>query len=87
MGASLTTGNMGVSALAASLVNLIHEARPDAEIAFFIGSRDSTPQTLKLPGGIETIQIINYRLSPKGLFQRPLLWIFFLAVHILNHNT
>ncbi len=79
IGASLSTGNMGVSALAASLVNLIRRARPDAEIAFFIGSRNSTPQILKLPGGIERIQIINYRLSPEGLLQRHLLWILLVA--------
>ncbi len=80
MGASLATGNMGVSALAASLVNLIRETRPDARIAFFIGSSTSSPQELTLPGGRESIEIINYRLSPKGLLQRHLLWIFLLAL-------
>lgn len=80
MGASLATGNMGVSALAASLVNLIRETRPDARIAFFIGSRTSSPQELTLPGGRESIEIINYRLSPKGLLQKHLLWIFLLAL-------
>ena len=36
MGASLETGNMGVSALAVSLVRNILEVRPDASISFLI---------------------------------------------------
>lgn len=79
MGASFDTGNMGVSALAASLVNLVCQVRPDSEIFFFIGSRTSATQHVKLPTGIARVPIVNYRLSPRGPLQRHLLWLLFLA--------
>lgn len=67
MGASLTTGNMGVSALAASLVKLILTPRPDADVAFFITERSSKPQELELAGRKISIKIVNMRLSPQAL--------------------
>lgn len=67
LGASLTTGNMGVSALAASLVKLILTARPDADVAFFIAERSSKPQELELAGRKISIKIVNMRLSPQAL--------------------
>lgn len=80
LGASLTTGNMGVSALAASLVGLIQEARPDADISLFVGSKDSKPQTLDLSGTKESLKVINYRLSPRAVHSEHLFWLAFLAL-------
>ena len=79
MGAALDTGNMGVSALASSLIKLILQVRPDADISFFIGNRSSEPQFLDSPDGRIQINIINYRLSPKAEFKKHLFWIFFIA--------
>jgi hypothetical protein len=79
MGAALDTGNMGVSALASSLIKLILQVRPDADISFFIGNRSSEPQFLSAPDGRIQINIINYRLSPKAEFDKHLFWIFFIA--------
>jgi colanic acid/amylovoran biosynthesis protein len=79
MGAALDTGNMGVSALASSLIKLIRQVRPDADISFFIGNRSSEPQFLDAPGGQVQINVINYRLSPRAEFKKHLLWIFFIA--------
>ena len=79
MGAALDTGNMGVSALSSSLIKLILQVRPDADISFFIGNRSSEPQFLDAPDGRIQINIINYRLSPKAEFKKHLLGIFFIA--------
>lgn len=80
LGASLNTGNMGVSALAASLIKLIVEVQPAAAIFFFIGSRNSDPQTLTIDGRPIDIQIINYRMSPKAELKEHLVWLFLMAV-------
>jgi polysaccharide pyruvyl transferase WcaK-like protein len=80
MGASLNTGNMGVSALAASLVKLIREVEPGAEISFFMGSRTTKPEHLILSGQPLEIKVINYRLSPKAKIREHLAWLFMVAV-------
>ena len=79
LGASLDTGNLGVSALASSLIKLILQVRPDADISFFIGNRFSKPQSLNAPNGRIQINILNYRLSPKAEFKKHLLWIIVIA--------
>ncbi|MFW5955223.1 MAG: polysaccharide pyruvyl transferase family protein [Rhodothermales bacterium] len=66
LGCSLNTGNMGVSALGASLVKLIKEAVPGAQISLFIGNRTTDSQTCTVHGVQTTVRIINYRLSPKS---------------------
>ena len=80
LGASLQTGNMGVSALAASLVKLIKEVQPAAEISFFLGSRTTEPEKLILAGQSVEIRIINYRLSPKAKIREHLATLFFFAL-------
>lgn len=80
MGASLTTGNMGVSALAASLVKLILTARPDASVTFFIEERSSKPQAVELSGRTISINVANIRRSPRAAFGEHILVIFLLAL-------
>jgi polysaccharide pyruvyl transferase WcaK-like protein len=79
MGAALDTGNRGVSALSSSVIKLVLQIRPDADISFFIGNKSSAPQTLNAPGGKVKINIINHRLSPKAGFKTHLFSIFFVA--------
>jgi len=43
MGASLATGNMGVTALGTSLVKLFWEAEPNTETSLFIGEQSVQP--------------------------------------------
>ncbi len=80
MGAHFTTGNMGVSALAASLVKLILIARPDASLTFFIAERTPTPQEIQISGKKILIQIANTRLSPRAGFGEHILVLFLLAL-------
>jgi len=79
MGAALDTGNRGVSALSSSVIKLIRQVHPDAEISLFIGNKSSNPQILNAPDGKVSINIINYRLSPKSELRRHLLWIFLIT--------
>jgi polysaccharide pyruvyl transferase WcaK-like protein len=80
MGAPLDTGNMGVSALAVSLIKIIGEIRPDAKIILLVGGRYSGPREIVLSGKKYHIQIINYRLSPKAQMREHLFCIVVLAV-------
>lgn len=79
MGAPLDTGNMGVSALSASLIKIIKTLYPDANISFFIGNKTSNPQKIIFSGEKIEIDVINYRLSPRSKISEHLLWIFLMA--------
>jgi polysaccharide pyruvyl transferase WcaK-like protein len=73
------TGNMGVSALAASIVKLFRDAAPEAEISFFLGARTEDPQWLTISGRPVRIEVINYRLSPRAKVREHLLWLLLMA--------
>lgn len=80
IGAKLDSGNMGVSALAASLVNLIRRSCPDAEISLLISNRSSESQTLRLSDDVTiSLGVNNYRMSPRSKVGEHALWIFVLA--------
>ncbi len=79
MGASMGTGNKGVSALASSLVKLIKKNKPGAFVSFFTGNRISDPQEVMLASGTLKIDVVNHRLSPKAKPSEHLFLIFFLA--------
>ena len=79
MGASLETGNMGVSALAASLIKIVREVKPNSSISFLVGSRAPKVQELEISGQKIEIKVINHRLSPKAKVQENLLWILLIA--------
>jgi len=79
MGASMGTGNRGVSALAASVVKIIKCLKPEAELSFFIGNRSSRPQEVHLLKNIVQVEVVNYRLSPKARLHEHLFWIFLMA--------
>lgn len=51
LGASLNTGNLGVSALLASTVQCICQAHPDARISLLEGRRNGSPSVVRLPDG------------------------------------
>lgn len=80
MGASFETGNMGVSALAHSLVKLFISVRPEAHISFFVGAHTTKRQQVKLSDRAIEVDIVNHRMSPKSQLKEHLLWIFLLAL-------
>lgn len=79
MGASLNTGNRGVSALCASFVKIVKHIEPNADITLFTGARDSTPQTLRLSDREVMLRVVNHRMSPRSRLSQHLLVIFSLA--------
>lgn len=85
MGASLGTGNRGVSALGASLAKLLSDAIPNVEIGMLIGSRRSEPFEIVINGQETRIPIVSYRMSPKSPPKRHLAWISSMALlyHVL----
>ncbi len=80
LGASLATGNMGVTALGTSIVRLIRDEAADAEISAFIAERFDRPQSVRVGGRNDTLQVINYRLSPRAGFRNHLAGIFLVAL-------
>lgn len=80
IGAKLNSGNLGVSALTASLISLIRSRRPDAEVTLLIGNRDAKPQRLQAqPGTYTSVNVVNYRLSPRANVRDHIFWVLFLA--------
>lgn len=80
MGAALDTGNMGVSALSASVVQLITHQYPAAQVTLFIGNRSGAPQQLATPQGMVSVPVVNYRNSPRARLSEQLWVISLLAV-------
>lgn len=79
MGASTSTRNRGVSALAISLVKIIRQIKPSADISFIIGSRDAAPQCIVSASGEIIIPTVPYRLSFRSPIKQHLLIVLFAA--------
>ena len=80
MGASLHTGNRGVSALGASLAGLVWRSHPDATVSLLIGNRDARQTALTVDGQVKTVKTVNYRLSPRASLREQLWWLFALSI-------
>lgn len=79
MGASLETGNRGVSALAASLIQIFNTLKPTHNLSFLIGNCTPKSSTLSINGQLFTYDIVNYRLSPGSKMAEHLFCILFVA--------
>jgi polysaccharide pyruvyl transferase WcaK-like protein len=79
MGASFTTGNMGVSALAASTIKLILAQKPQAEIILVNSEYSSKPQIVNIDNSKLQIKVVNYRLSPQSQLSKNILYILLLS--------
>src|SRR5258708_7077049 len=80
MGASLATGNRGVSALAASLVKLTGEMAPKAQAFMLLGDRYAHTYKVVAGGVSKEVPVINFRVSPRSEPNRNLFCIAFLAL-------
>jgi polysaccharide pyruvyl transferase WcaK-like protein len=80
MGAAPDNGNMGVSAMATSLVHLVHGTNPDARIYFFIGHRSDQTQRVEYRGSWLEIGVLNFRRSPASKPGQHVAWLLFLAL-------
>lgn len=79
LGVSLDDCNMGLRALAASLIGLIFQARPEARFYLLYGNRSAGTRQVEALGRRIEAEVINYRLSPRARLQEHLLWILLLA--------
>jgi colanic acid/amylovoran biosynthesis protein len=75
LGAALDTGNMGVSALSASIITLSLETFPDSKFYFLIGNRSNSEQIVKVGNKIIIIDILNIRLSAKSEIKSHFMWL------------
>ena len=80
LGCSFNTGNRGVSALAASLINILLASKPDARIWFFIGDRTDEAQSCIVDGKARNFNVVNYRLSLRSKPHSHLAWMFLAAL-------
>lgn len=80
LGAAFDTGNMGVSALAASFFTIVKTLREDAEL--FLLAWRSAPgfHDLKIDGRTCRVTIVNCRMSPQSDLQQHIFWILLLAL-------
>lgn len=80
-GASLDNWNLGVQALADSLIGLCIDADSEAEITLLYAGRQAPHiQPLEVAGRIVAINIFNYRMSPRAELRIHIIWILLLAV-------
>lgn len=79
LGAHLNTKNLGVSALAASLVKIITCVVEKSEITFISVMKNDTPQEITLSDCNVTAKAINCRLTPKAGLKKNIIYIFLLA--------
>lgn len=80
MGASLGTGNRGVSALSAALVGLVRLSAPQAVPVLLIGHRSSEAFKLQSENRqVTEVEVVNYRKSVSAPLDQQLWWICVLA--------
>lgn len=80
LGASLDTKNMGVAALAASLVKIFHKIIPQSEIIFMIGIKSNKKQSIVVNGKEFAIPVVNCRTSPFSKLNEQILIILLFSI-------
>ena len=78
MGASLGTGNLGVSALGASLIGLVR-GNANGKVSMLLGRHTGAPFRLIQNGHELSVPVLNYRRSPRASFREQLFVWFGLA--------
>lgn len=67
LGCSLNTGNEGVSALTTAVVAVLREELPGVQVKLLLGEQTSAAQQVLLAGRQDvTVEVVNYRLSPRS---------------------
>lgn len=75
MGTSVDSGNRGVLALAASLINLCSILSNHGDVILMLGHRDNRPVKFSVNGQKRMIRVVNCRLSPRSRLCEHLGWI------------
>lgn len=80
MGTPVSSGNRGVLALGASLINLCSQASHGGEVVLLLGNRDNLPASFRVNGELRRIPVVNSRMSPRSPLRDHLFWIFSMSV-------
>ena len=64
MGTPVSSGNRGVLALGASLINLCSEAAHGGEVVLLLSHSDSEPVPFRVGGKQKLIPVVPARMSP-----------------------
>jgi colanic acid/amylovoran biosynthesis protein len=80
MGTPVSSGNRGVLALGASLVNLCATAGQGAEVVLLLGHHNDQPASFRVAGQPRLIPVVNCRLSPRSRPRDHLAWILLMAL-------
>lgn len=80
MGTPVSSGNRGVLALSASLVELCKRADAAATVVLLLGHRDSLPVPFRVGDRNIEVPIVNCRLSPRSRVRDHLGWITVMAI-------
>ena len=76
LGASFTTGNMGVSALTHSLIDIITYVDPQAEIYLLSPHREPARYDIRLYDRTTCVKLVNFRYSPRSSLKDSIYWLF-----------
>lgn len=79
LGASFDTGNLGVSALAWSAINLINHKWPDADIQILSGIKESQSD-VQLSNGMKTVTFYSVRYSPRLFMANHIIWMLLVSM-------
>lgn len=79
LGATFSTNNMGVGALASGAIAVLAHRYPDAEISFLDYARESTVSTVRLGGRRLEVQLVHLRFSWKILLPNNIAYLLALS--------
>ena len=80
MGTPVTSGNRGVLALGASLLNLCSQASDGGRVVLLLVNRDNQSVPFRVGGVLQQIPVVNARRSPRAQPQSHVVWILLMAV-------
>ena len=80
MGTPVSSGNRGVLALGASLINLCSQAPHAVDVVLLLGNRDNKPACFRVGGELRMIPVVNCRMSPRSRPQDHLAWILLMSL-------
>ncbi|MDB6093002.1 MAG: hypothetical protein JWM32_564 [Verrucomicrobia bacterium] len=80
MGTPVTSGNRGVLALGASVLNLCDQAAPGQKLTLLLLKKDNTPAEFRVGGKLQQISIVNARRSPKSKPREHIAWVILMAM-------
>src|SRR5438105_3625707 len=80
MGTPASSGNRGVLALGASLINLCSQGSNKGEVGLLIGNRDNQSAAFRVGRVPRLIPVVNCRMSPRSRLCDHLFWILLVSI-------